>query len=111
MAYSEQLAAKVRDRLQQHEQRFFDKKMFGGLAFLINGKMCINISGKRLMCRYHPELEELVKNKPGYVPMIMRGKALKGYCYVEPVGFKQEADFEYWIKICLDFNEELKVSK
>lgn len=46
MAYSEQLAAKVRDRLQQHEQRFFEKKMFGGLAFLINGRCASTLAEK-----------------------------------------------------------------
>ncbi len=43
--------------------------------------------------------------------MIMRGKQLPGYCYVEPAGFRQPDDFEYWIKICLDYNPVAKASK
>jgi len=41
----------------------------------------------------------------------MKGKEYRGYCYVEPIGFKKKKDFEYWMKLCLDFNERAKASK
>lgn len=85
--------------------------MFGGLAFLVNDKMCINIGEENLMCRYDPRLEEEVAEKNGYQPMIMRNRRLKGYCYVTPEGFTSKKDFNYWVKICLDYNKEAKAVK
>jgi TfoX/Sxy family transcriptional regulator of competence genes len=112
MAYSTDLADRIRERLSEVPGiEVSEKKMFSGLSFLVNGKMCINVSHDNLMCRYHPDLEEEVSEKNGFLPMIMKGKQLKGYCYVEPSGFQKKDDFEYWIKICLDYNAIAKASK
>lgn len=112
MAYSTELADRVRERLSMENNiEVEEKKMFSGLSFLVNGKMCINISHDNLMCRYNPELEDEVSEKKGFLPMIMKGKQLNGYCYVEPIGFQKADDFEYWIKICLDYNPVAKASK
>ena len=112
MAYNNELANRVRERLAMEENiGVEEKEMFSGLSFLVNGKMCINISHDNLMCRYNPELEDKVSTKNGFLPMIMKGKQLKGYCYVEPIGFQNPDDFEYWIKICLDYNPIAKASK
>ncbi len=112
MAYSLDLADRVREYLAEiSELEIKEKKMFGGLAFLVNEKMCINISGENLMCRFDLKREEEVVSKTGYLPMIMRGKQLSGYCYVEPDGFKRKEDFAYWLKICLEFNAIAKKSK
>ncbi|WP_343660854.1 TfoX/Sxy family protein [Chryseobacterium sp.] len=112
MAYSTELADRVRERLSKVENiQVEEKKMFSGLSFLVNGKMCINISHDNLMCRYDPGLEDEVAEKKGFLPMIMKGKQLRGYCYVEPSGFQKPDDFEYWVRICLDYNPEAKASK
>lgn len=112
MAYSIELADRVREWLSTVDHiEVVEKKMFGGLAFLVNGKMCINISHDNLMCRYNPELEDEVSEKKGFLPMIMRGKQLKEYCYVEPLGFQRPDDFEFWMEICLEYNKIAKASK
>jgi len=112
MAYYIELADRVRERLSEiSDLEIVEKKMFSGLSFLVNGKMCINVSHDNLMCRYDPDLEEEVAERKGFLPMMMKGKQLKGYCYVEPQGFQKTEDFEYWIKICLDYNPMAKVSK
>ncbi|WP_107038180.1 TfoX/Sxy family protein [Brumimicrobium mesophilum] len=85
--------------------------MFGDLAFLVNGKMCINVGGERLLCRFDPDLTEFLAEKTGSLQMIMKVKEYKGYCYVEPMGFKNNTDFEFWINTCLDFNDKAKASK
>jgi hypothetical protein len=63
------------------------------------------------MCRYDPALKDEVSKKVGYEPMIMKGREYQGYCYVSSNGYKSKSDFEYWIKLCLDFNEKAKASK
>ena len=112
MTFSIQLADRIRERLSEIPRiEVEEKKMFSGLSFLVNGKMCINVSHDNLMCRFNPDLEEEVAGKTGFLPMIMKGKQLKGYCYVEPAGFRKAEDFEYWINICLDYNKTAKASK
>lgn len=112
MPYDDTLADRVREYLSEvSKAKIEEKKMFSGLAFLINGKMCINISGEKLMCRFEPALHDEIAEKTGYEPMIMRGKELSGYCYVNPDGFKTKKEFEYWIKVCLDFNDKAISSK
>ncbi|MBL7921986.1 MAG: TfoX/Sxy family protein [Bacteroidia bacterium] len=112
MAYDTQLADKIREYLAAFPKlKIEEKEMFKGLAFMVNGKMCVNVSGENLMCRFDPSLQEELAEKKGFLPMIMKGKELKGYCYVEPEGFKSKKDFEYWINLCLSFNDKAKASK
>ncbi len=69
MAYNIELADKVREWLANiHDIKIEEKKMFGGLAFLVNDKMCINISHDNLMCRYNPDREEEVAEKMVFFP-------------------------------------------
>lgn len=112
MAYDTQLAFRIREYLEQLPKlKIEEKKMFRGLAFMIHGKMCINVSGENLMCRFDSARSDEIAEKPGYLPMIMKGKELKGYCFVEPVGFRKKKDFEFWIGLCLEFNPRAKSSK
>ncbi len=112
MAYNILLSDRVREYLSaKTNQNITEKKMFRGLAFLVNDKMCVNVSGENLMCRFDPDLTAKIASRKGYLPMIMKGKEYKGYCYVEPGGFKNKKDFEYWINLCLDFNEKAKSTK
>jgi hypothetical protein len=109
MAYDTKLVDKIREYLSRFPGiKVEEKKMFGGLAFIINGKMCVNVSGEDLMCRFEPILTEELAGKNGFLPMIMKGKEYKGYCYVEPSGFSNENDFEYWMKLCLNYNDRAK---
>lgn len=112
MAYDTKLADRIREYLAGFSTlRIEEKKMFSGLVFLVNGKMCINASRENLMCRFDPALQEEVAEKNGFRPMIMKGREIKGYCYVSPEGYSKNKDFEYWINICLIFNSKAKVSK
>lgn len=112
MAYNEQLADRVRLYLAEIPRlRVTEKAMFRGLAFMVNGKMCVNISGDNLMCRFDPEVYVAVSARKGFSPMIMRGKVLTGYCYVRPEGINAKKDFEYWMKLCLSFNPKAKSSR
>lgn len=112
MPYDKKLADRIREYLvKPPQQKTTEKQMFSGLTFMVNDKMCVCVSGENLMCRFDPDLQEDVAEKKGFQPMIMKGKELKGYCYVDPIGFKLKKDFEYWICLCLDYNETAKSSK
>ena len=112
MPYNIKTADRVREHLAQVPGiTIEEKKMFSGLAFMVNGKMCVNVTDDNLMCRFDPVLTDTLADKRGFLPMIMRGTVYQGYCYVEPEGFKSKKDFEYWINMCLDFNERAKPAK
>ncbi len=112
MAYDTFLADRVREYLASFPNLSIEeKRMFGGLAFLVNDKMCVNVSGERLMCRFDPVLHESLAEHPFFETMMMRGKAYQGYGYISPKGFQAQKDLEYWVALCLDFNERAKSSK
>jgi TfoX/Sxy family transcriptional regulator of competence genes len=110
MAYDENLADRLREALS-HLPRVTEKKMFSGVAFLVNGKMCINVSHADLMVRFDPANFETLVEKPGFRPMVMRGRQLKGYGYVSPEAFQSKKEFDFWVNLCLDFNGKAKASK
>lgn len=112
MAYDLRLADRIREYLSGFPGLpIEEKRMFGGLTFMINGKMCVSVSGDELMCRFDPALQEEVAERRGFRQMIMKGKEYKGYCYIESAGFKSKTDFNYWIDLCLDYNERAGSSK
>lgn len=112
MAYDLKLADRIREYLAEVPAlKIKEKEMFSGLAFLVNGKMCVNVSHENLMCRFNPERFDEVSERMGFLPMIMRGKQLNGYCYVSPDGFKTKKDFQFWMQLCLAYNPRAKSSK
>lgn len=106
MPYSKALADRIRNALA-HLPNVEEKKMFGSLVFLVNGKMCLNAGPQRMMCRIDPELHEQQVQKAGCSTVIMRGREYKGYIHIKDDNLKQEKDFRHWIKLALDFNKRL----
>lgn len=111
MSYDISLANRVRAYLAEvPDLQIEEKAMFGGLAFLVNEKMCVNVSGENLMCRFDPEQEEEVCEREGYLYMKMSGRKMKGYCYVTAEGYVRPDDFAWWMDLCLEFNPKAKAS-
>ena len=109
MAYDERLAQRVRDSLPRRSVE--EKKMMGGLTFMVNGKMCVGIVNDELMCRIDPDMQEMALEKKGCRVMDFTGRPMKGFVFVSKEGMKTKKDFDYWIKLSLDFNKKAKVSK
>lgn len=111
MAYDIKLADRVRAELATRTHLHVEeKKMFRGLTFMVNGKMCVSVGGENLMCRFDPALQSEVEEKVGFQTMRMKGRVYSGFCYVAPEGFKTAANFRYWIELCLAFNTRAKAS-
>jgi TfoX/Sxy family transcriptional regulator of competence genes len=109
MAYNEKLADRIRESLA-YLSKVEEKKMFRGVTFMVNGKMCVSVSGDEMMCRFDPVLQEEVAGKKGFRPMIMKGREYKGFGYISQEGIKSKKDFDYWINLCLEFNSKAKAS-
>ncbi len=109
MAYNEKLAIRIRAALSQ-EPNLDEKKMFRGMCFMVNGKMCICVRDNEIMCRIDPDKYESVLEKKKCRPMIHNGKLMRGFVFVGEEDIKTKKDFQYWIDLSLDFNERAKVA-
>ena len=89
MAFSEALAARVREVLGG-KSGITERKMFGGLAFLLNGNMCCGVVSDRLMLRLGESGAAEALNEPHTRVMDFTGKPMKSMVYVEPTGFSSE---------------------
>lgn len=110
MAYNEKLADRIRAALA-HLPKVEEKKMFSGVTFMVNGKMCVCVSGDEMMCRFDPALQETAVEKNGFRTMIMKGREYKGWGFISEAGIKSKKDFDYWVGLSLDFNKRAKASK
>ncbi len=110
MAYNEKLTRRVREALS-YLPKVEEKKMFRGVAFIVNGKMCISAGDDEIMCRVDPELHNDLIKKSGCRSVIMKNNEYKGYVYIKEEKLKSKKDFEYWIGLALDFNKRAKASK
>ena len=111
MAYDEHLADRINLHLQNQKADYFEKKMFGGLCFMVDSKMCVGIVKETLMIRIAPEEEKRLKEKDGVQDMTFTGRPMKGFLYVSPDAIVDEEDLEYFIERALEFNPRAKASK
>jgi TfoX/Sxy family transcriptional regulator of competence genes len=96
MAYDEAVAKRVGRVLAKHG-KIAEKKMFGGMAFMLRGHMGCGVLGDKLMIRVGPENYEEALSQPHVRKMDFTGRPLKGFIYVEPAGFSSDKDLKAWI--------------
>lgn len=111
MAYEEPLAARVRNFFKKRAVAFEEKRMMGGLCFLVNGKMCVGVEKDRLMVRIDPALYEQCLGRKGCVPMDFTGRPMRGFVFVNTEGCSSDRDLASWLDLALDFNPRAKSSK
>jgi TfoX/Sxy family transcriptional regulator of competence genes len=111
MAYNEKLADRVREIIALTHKITEEKKMFGGLCFMVNDKMCVGVEKERLMVRLNPDLMEEVMEKEGCRPMDFTGKVMKGYVFIDITALNTKKKLEYWIRLALEYNSIAKASK
>ncbi len=85
--------------------------MFGGITFMVNGKMCISVGPNRLMCRIDPELHEQAIEREGVRTVKMNGRAYRGFVHVREKAVASKRDLNYWVSVCLEFNKRAKASR
>ncbi|TDH28577.1 TfoX family protein [Segetibacter sp. 3557_3] len=110
MAYNEPFAQRVRQALSPLPD-VEEKRMFGGLAFMVDKKMCVTVGADRMMFRINPVLHEEAVSKPGCSTVSMGGRQYKGYVHVATTNLANEDDFAYWLRLALDYNKIAKASR
>jgi len=111
MAYNEYLADRIRMVLRDKSVSYFEKKMMGGLTFMVDDKMCIGILKDNLMARIDPEIYDQALTRYGCREMDFTGRPMKGFVFIEPEGVDMDDDLQYWIQQALDYNPKAKSSK
>jgi TfoX/Sxy family transcriptional regulator of competence genes len=97
MAYDEGLAQRIREILDERAD-VAEKKMFGGLAFLLGGNMCVGVVGDDLMVRVGPRAYEDALRQPHARKMDFTGRPMKGLLFVAAAGLEEDADLRRWVE-------------
>lgn len=110
MAINEKLLESVRKSMEGQTD-VEEKKMFGGLCFMVNDKMCVCVRNDEIMCRIDPETFESILSKKKARPMIHNGHLMKGFVFVKEEDIKTKKEIEYWIQLSLEYNKKSPPAK
>lgn len=108
MAYNQKRTEQVRQALA-HIPDVRERKMFGSIGFIVNGKLCIGVGDHTdhiMMVRVGPDVYGQALQIKGAQPAIMRGREIKGYVFLLEEAVKTQADLDYWVGLALDFNKK-----
>jgi hypothetical protein len=102
VAFSESLAARIRDALSG-SRGITAKKMFGGVGFLLNGNLLVGVWKDSLVVRLGPEDGEAALREPHVRVFDITGRPMKGWALIEPEGIENEAQLKGWIDRAMKF--------
>jgi TfoX/Sxy family transcriptional regulator of competence genes len=87
-----------------------EKKMFGGITFMVGGKMCISVGRGRIMCRIDPAFHDSALEHEGCRTVTMKGRQYRGYIYVDADAVKAPSALDYWMGLALEYNPKAAAS-
>ena len=102
MAYDESLAARIRETLDR-QAGVVEKKMFGGVCFLLNGNMLVGVWKENMIARIGLEAYEEALAEPSVVEFDITGRPMRGWVMVEPEGVDEDEDLQEWIGHAVEF--------
>jgi TfoX/Sxy family transcriptional regulator of competence genes len=107
MSYSEAAASRVRKALAGRKE-IIEKQLFGGIAFLLGGNMCVGVRGDDLIVRIEPSATAAMLKEPGAKPFDLAGRpGMAGWLLVAPAGYRTEAALETWVSRGVGFASSL----
>ncbi|MGH7626698.1 MAG: TfoX/Sxy family protein [Gemmatimonadaceae bacterium] len=106
MAVDSALARRVRSALSA-AGRVEEKRMFGGLTFMVRGKMCISVRRERIMCRIDPEMHDQAVAAQGCRTVVMKGRLYRGWVYVDAEVLRTKRALDRWINMALEYNARM----
>ncbi len=102
MAYDEELASRIRVALA-HREAVTEKKMFGGLTFMVADRMCCGVLQDNLVLRVSSQDHDEALSHPHARPMDFTGQPMRGFVYISPEGYQQEEDLQMWLARALAY--------
>jgi TfoX/Sxy family transcriptional regulator of competence genes len=109
VAADEHLVSRVRTALSAHLDTE-EKRMFGGITFMVRGKMCVSVGRDRIMCRVDPDLHDSLVQREGCRTVVMKGRQYRGFVYVDAGALKTQRELKEWIALALEHNSRTKTS-
>jgi TfoX/Sxy family transcriptional regulator of competence genes len=106
MAFDEQLAERIRGSLGRRKG-LVEKKMFGGVGFLLNGNMCVGVHGSELIVRLAPEDTDAALARKNTRRFDLTGRPMTGWILVEPAGLKTDAQLSNWVEVAVNYASSL----
>lgn len=104
MPYDEGTAERLRDVFRSRGiEGVAEKKMFGGIAFMVRGNMACGVARDDLMVRVGPEQHDDALALPHARPMDFTGKPMRGFVFVEPEGYASDSDLAVWVELSMNF--------
>jgi TfoX/Sxy family transcriptional regulator of competence genes len=110
MAYSEELLKRIR-RILAHRNDVVEKKMFGGVAFMVKGSMACGPHGDSLIVRIGNEAATKAMDEPHVKPMDFTGKVLKSFAEIKPPGIKIDSQLRRWVLMAAEYAAAIPKSK
>jgi hypothetical protein len=102
MAYSESLAERIR-QVVSRQRGITEKKMFGGVVFLLHGNICVGVWKTALIARLGPEPAAAALLEPNVVEFDITGRPMKGWVMIEPAGLDTDEQLSGWIQQSVEF--------
>lgn len=117
MAFDPYIAERIERILGDKKVSYYPKYMMGGVAFMVDDKMCIGILSSKpekpsqIMARVGPDIYDEAASREGCHKSPTSGRTMKGYIFIDQDALDTDQELEYWVQLCLDFNPIAKVSK
>ncbi len=106
MAFDEAVAQRIR-KLLARRKGLTEKKMFGGIAFMLHGNMCCGVLGDEIILRLGPDLYEHALRQPFTRKFDFTGRPMRGFVVVQPDGYEADHDLKRWIQMTAEFVKSL----
>ncbi|TAJ79118.1 MAG: TfoX family protein [Gallionellaceae bacterium] len=110
MARDDELLSRVRAALA-HIPNVEEKRIFGGTAFMVRGKMCMSARAERIMCRIDPALHDAALEREGCRTVVMKGRQYRGYVYADAESVSTKDALQYWVDLALSYNKAIASTK
>ena len=112
MPIDDKAVERIRGIMKARGVEWEEKRMFGGICFMVDGKMCFGSNGTGIIARVGPEkAEALIQQQQGAKQMVHNGKPFVGYLAVPDAAGGDAPKLEFWIDKCLEYNPQAKASK
>ncbi len=106
MAYNEAVAERIR-KLLARRKGLAERKMFGGIAFMLNGNMCCGVVDDRIVLRLGKDGSNTALKEPHIEVMDFTGQPIRSMVYLDPDGYAREADLKQWLDRSVKFTSSL----
>ena len=102
---------RMRNILLASDVAWVEKKMMGGITFMVDDKMCFGTFRGGLLCRIDPQERDALLLETSAEIITQGGREMKGYLHIQPAGYESDQELEFWISKCLEYNPKAKSSK